>query len=384
MYRFSQRLTNRRKLAAALTAGLFASVSLSACGQTDAGGDKASAGEVPAEVSAAVQQATKRPTDIGVKAYAKDIPTGKTVAFIQCSVPSCVVLGGHLKRATDALGWKLKVINAGDGSDPLKVKNAWSQAVTLAPDAVIGTGFPRNIMESQIQALKKANIPVIMGASTDAASNGITASLNSTDAFARYGAAAAQYVVAQRGVSEKTSTVYLHTPGFPIQTAAKDAFQAEYKKICGPCKFHVLDVPGSSIGTDLPQRTTGFLLNNPGVNAIVPGFSDLALGLPNALRGAGLQDRIKTMVTIDVNPTVSSYIKEGLIDATVHEGWEMWMWRAIDVVLRHQGGDDTAAASDVSTFPTWTVTKKTLPSADKDYPMVEDFADQFKAAWGTD
>src|SRR5690349_13682126 len=61
-------------------------------------------------VKATVNKALQRPTSINITAKLNGAPVkGKTIDWLQCSVPACVALTAPLKAATNTVGWKLNV-----------------------------------------------------------------------------------------------------------------------------------------------------------------------------------------------------------------------------------------------------------------------------------
>ena len=113
-----------------------------------------------------------RPTSIGITTpVGAKIPKGKTIDFIQCGVPACVVEGNILAAATKLLDWKLVRINAGTSAQ--QIADAYQTAVTNKPNAVIGSGFDRSLFAPEIVKLKAMKIPVLEAFVADSTGNGI-------------------------------------------------------------------------------------------------------------------------------------------------------------------------------------------------------------------
>jgi ABC-type sugar transport system substrate-binding protein len=331
---------------------------------------------------ATVQKYQQRPTNIGVTTSPGKITPGKTIVFIQCSLPACVQLDGFLKQAASAVGWKVTSINAGSGADPATIKNAWEQAVTDHPDAVIGTGFDRSIMNAQIAQLAAAHIPVIMGSVDFGAGNGVTAVINSVPSFTGFGKAMANYAVAQAG-STPANTVFVNAPGYPIIDAEYNGFKAQYEADCSTCTLAAINIPDASIGTsDSSARVVAYLESHSSVNTVAVGFANMTDGLPEALKAASVSSGIKTMVTQDVDNPLLSYIHANTLHAaTVEENWQEWMWRSVDLIIRQENGQSLTPDTDPSTVPVWLVnnTNVNAPSVGS---TVADYQAQFKKLWG--
>jgi len=119
-----------------------------------------------------VAAAEKNPTSVGVtEPVGKPIPKGKTIAFMECGVPTCTSYASILKPAVQALGWKFEVISA--GISPEQVATAWATVARMLPSAVIGIGYPQTIFQTSLSVLQKHHIPVVECCDSDTAGNGI-------------------------------------------------------------------------------------------------------------------------------------------------------------------------------------------------------------------
>ena len=324
----------------------------------------------------------ERPTEItNTTPFEGEIPADKTITWIQCPVPACVALGEPLEDAAEALGWTLKIVDH-DGT-PESLKAAYAQVVREKPDGVISSGYPRVMFEEELAELKAANIPVIQVTVTDSPGDGLTAVINSGVRNAEAGRQLALYTGVK---SEGKANVLWVTTDFPIVVPTlegqdgKGGFQPTLEGMCD-CPVEVLNVPQEAIGVDSPARIVSALQANTDINYVVSPLGDLFIGLPGALADAGLAERVK-LVTHDQNPTLSAELEDGTIDAVVgFPGYEE-MFQAMDTMLRFFAGEDFTAAAD--DFPSWIITKGKVPSTTDNYPLVEDYQEQYKALWGVD
>lgn len=361
-----------------LAATLFAS----ACSEKSPT-DKAAASEDPVAESAIeeLRPLLERPTEIGITEALDGAPAkDKTVYWIQCGAAACVALGDSLDDATSELGWKLIRIDA--GLSPETVKNAWGEAARAvpAPDAVISSGFPREIFDAEIASLASRDIPVINLSVNDKAGDGLTAVIGGGDVRpARVGEIQATWVVGHRG--SEANTVMVTVPAFPTHVPQAESFSKKYESLCPDCELGSLEMPAESMGTDLPQRLVAHLQANPEINTVVLAYGDMAIGVPSAVKAAGLDDRVD-ILTDTPDPTVAKYISEGdvVLAATGYPGDEM-AWRAIDIVLRHMQGSDLTPSTEAP-LPNWVLTADTIPSATETFPLVEDFREQYLELWG--
>lgn len=322
----------------------------------------------------------ERPTSIGIdEPITGEIPEGLEVYFIQCGLPVCVEWGNYFEAATDALGWNLTRVNG--GLAPEEVKGAWAQAARAAPDAVVGTGFPRSIFEEEIQQLEDAGAAVVLASVAEEAGDGILAVIAGADRYRQLGRYMAAYVLADTG--RQTNAVHTYSQAFPVSVAEYEGFEEEFGRLCPECPLEEHIVPAESIGADLPTRVVSYLQSHTDVNYAVISFSDMMIGVPGAVADAGLDDRVK-LLTQDINPIViAQHVVDGDVEATFGTPGQDVMWRIADVLARHAVGQALEPNLDAP-FPFWAVTADTVPSTSETFPVVEDYQEQFKSLWGVE
>src|SRR5262249_12138669 len=150
----------------------------------------------------------------------KLVPKGKTIDWIQCSIPDCQILGPPLIAAAKTFGWNVTTING--GITPASIKSAWDLAVRNKPSAVVATGFPSSIFASDLKTLESEHIPVIDGFVADPTGGGISAVVQGQSTSHAIGVAEADWVLAQKG--KQANVLLLHSSTFPTLLAVKDGF----------------------------------------------------------------------------------------------------------------------------------------------------------------
>jgi ribose transport system substrate-binding protein len=362
--------------AAALCA---AAVVVTGCGDSSSdSSDSEATGNFPA-AEAANAKFEKRPTSIGIKTpVGKPIPKGKNIAFIQCGVPACETEAQLLKQATDLLGWNLKSIDA--GATPEEIKAAYQQAINEKPDAVLGSGFPRALYEPELKKLNEMKIPVVQAFVGDEAGDGLTAVVGGPKASAIEGKAMADFILSHADSKELTvGQVYVN--GFETTVNVADALKQELEAQCPDCKTKDLVVPVTSIGADLPQRVASFLTSNPDIEWSSIAYADLFVGLPTALKGAGVENA--KLVTLNLNPAIAPYMEKGeYLELGFDVSFPEAYWREIDLLARLFTGQPYEEDMDDATLPYWAVTAETLPSTTEEFPAVVDYEEQYKQLWG--
>jgi ABC-type sugar transport system substrate-binding protein len=348
------------------------------CGSDSNGGSAASGGD--ADISAAeqlAQQASTRPTTLQLaKPVGKEIPTGKKIAFISCGVEACEIQGDIIKQGAELLGWSAETIGT-DGS-PEQLQNAFQTALRQGADAVILNAVTRAVVSKQLQEAEKQGVPFVTLSSVEKTGDGILANIADTRNSGRIGELlAAQIVADSKG---DANTLYVNISAFQILKALGDQFETSYKQYCPDCEYGSLDIPATSLGKDAPDRIVSYLRSHPQVNHVVLSVSNaLGAGLPAALRAAGLADKVK-IIGQSADTQTYQDLQAGNIKAVVPYDYYTVDYLMLDALARHFAGVPVEDQSP----PLWIVTPDNMPQGATEglFPVVENYQDQFKKAWG--
>ncbi|GHE42182.1 sugar ABC transporter substrate-binding protein [Streptomyces capitiformicae] len=325
---------------------------------------------------AALAKYSERPATISVtQPVGRAIPKGKKIDFILCGVQSCKDLADFFTEAAEELGWQVKQI-ATQGT-PESVQAAYEQALRDKPDAVVASGFPRAVYAKQLAQLKAADIPVIQSNADDLLGDGISLLKNGPDDVGVQGQMLASWVVSNSGA--KANTVYFDLPAYTILKPVKDSFAAKYEEWCDGCALDQVDVPITAVGKDMPDRVVSYLRSHPKVTHVVFSLGLLNVGVPAALKTAGITGK---RIVVNVGDAQNyQYIQSGLTDGAMALNSHETAWLQADALARHFTGQPMDVDQKAA-LPNMLVTKDNLPSADGDFPIVEDYQAQFKALWG--
>ncbi|MFJ1806933.1 MULTISPECIES: substrate-binding domain-containing protein [unclassified Streptomyces] len=356
-------------------------LALAACG-TDttpaADSAKAAASDSPGLIAAreAVKKYSEHPARIPVtEPVGKKIPEDKKIDFILCGVQSCQDLANFFTAGAELLGWHVKQI-ATQGT-PESVQAAYEQALRDKPDAVVASGFPRAVYAKQLAQLKAADIPVIQSNADDVVGEGIALLKNGPDDVAVQGEMLASWVVSDSAA--QADTVYFDLPAYTILKPVKDTFAAKYKEWCEGCALDSVDVPITSIGKDMPDRVVSYLRSHPKVTHVVFSLGLLNVGVPAALKTAGITGK---HIAVNVGDGQNyQYIQSGLSDAAMALNSHEAAWLQVDALARHFTGQ-SMDMDQKAVLPNMLITKDNLPKGLGDFPLVEDYQAQFKALWG--
>lgn len=359
-------------------------LTLAACSSSSSGSTPKTSSSTGGTFSAAAAANTKyeqRPTSIGITTpVGKTIPKGKVIDFIQCGVPACVVEGDILESATNLLGWKLVRINA--GTSPQQIADAYQQAITNKPNAVIGSGYARALFASEVTKLSSMHIPVLEAFVGDSTGDGLTGVVGGPVNNSIQGKEVADYILAN--TTSKSATIGAVVPsGFPNMIQENSSFDAEIQKQCPKCTVKLLTVPVTSIGTDLTTRISSFLTANPNISYLWDGYDDMVTGLPTALKGSGITS-VK-VATISMNGTVAADIGQNdYVTTAIGTSFPEVYWREIDLLARYFTGVSYSVDLNDATLPFWTITSSDLPSdaSSVTFANVVSYKTQFEKLWG--
>lgn len=347
-------------------------------GGSEEGSSSSSESAFP-KAAKANEEFEERPTSVGIETpVGKPIPKGKTIDFIQCGVPACKTEGELFEAAAGELGWTIKSINA--GTTPEEIKAAYDQAIKDEPDAVLGSGYPRALFNPEIEKLKAMNIPVVQFFVEEEAGNGITAVIGGIPTSKVQGEMMSDYILAH-STDEEMEIGAVNAQGFETVTATIESVEDVFGEECPGCQVKKLEAPLTAIGKDLPQRISSFLTANPEIEWTTVGYNDMVTGLPTALKGGGIEDA--KLTTVNINTAIAPYLENGeFLQATMGTSFPEVYWRGIDLLARLFAGVDYKEDLDDTTLPYWTITQESLPTTEEEFPVVEDYEDQFRELWG--
>ena len=322
-------------------------------------------------------QWAQRPTQIPVsQPIGKPIPAGKRIDFINCGVTACTSLYNNLSDAAKTLGWTVKQINT--QGTPESVQAAWKQAVNDKPDAVVASGFPRAVFSQQLKQLQQMKIPVIESSTDDVEGGGIDLILSKPKDLGPEGQILASWITKDSG--GKANTLYVDLPVYNILKPVRQYFEQNYAKLCAGCKLDKIDIPITAIGKDVPDRVVSYLRAHPNVNYVAYSLGALNVGVPAALRQAGLANKVKLIVNVG-DAENYQYIASGQTHAAMafSNVDQTWVWA--DALARLFTGQSIDVDRKAH-LPYMLITKNNLISTGSEFPLVANYQEQWKKLWG--
>ena len=321
------------------------------------------------------------PSDITASIPLDSVPEAKTVAWLECELPSCSAITPGFEAATDVLGWTLEVIGV-QSFDPAP---GFQQAIDLGVDYIAITGTPPALIQDQIDAAAEAGIAFMSCFDTtdpDGPNNNIWTNCGDDDDVFGAGNLLANAIIADSNGT--ANTLMVNIPDFAVLVSEREGAQAAYDANCPDCVFNELAL---TIDQLLAGEVAGAVLSalqaDPEVDYVHFAFDGLTGGVSDTLAEADLLDGVN-LVGVDF----SGVVLEEIVDGT-HQFWTAnpkpyAAWIMVDAMARHsidQENTDERASADL---PNWIANSSTAGDwiATDGWPGPDGMADQFATLWG--
>ena len=334
-----------------------------------------------ARAKVVVDANTKAPDKIGPTIKLKSVPPKKTVAWLQCSLPSCAAIGVGFKNATDALGWKLDVI-----SYDTDAAAAFQQAIDSKVDYVASSGTSQAVLQAQIDAAKAAGIAYFSCFDTSEPhqdANNIWMQCGDATAVLAAGDRIANQIIVDSG--GKANVLMVNIPDFAVLVSEREGSKAAYKANCPGCKFTELPLTlNQLLAGEVPGAIVAALQADPSVNYVHFAFDGLTTGVTSVLKDAGLL-KGRSLVGVDFSGAVLQEIVDGTMKFWTANPKQYSAWLMVDAMARHSIGQENTEERANALLPSFTVSSpeqaKPLVAGDG-WPGPATMAAQFKTLWG--
>jgi Periplasmic binding protein domain len=388
------------KLAALLVCG---SLVVAACGSDDSSADTSAPSEgssapagsaAPDEGSAApsedaglaaaqasVAQFSEADGTIGVTIPLTGVPEKKTIAWMECDVPTCAAyITPGMKDATAALGWDLEII-------PMKSTEpgpAFQQAIDLGVDYIASTGLATAQYQPQLDAANAAGIGVLSCFGTDDPGPDTIRMQCGDESFVeKTGPVMANWAIADSNGA--ANILIVNIPDFPVLVSEADAFKAEVAANCAACTVEELNVTlDDLIGGKVPASVVSKVQANSDLNYVFNTFGDLPGGVTASLGTAGLADQV-TVYGQDFSIIGLEEVVAGTMGAWSADPKGYAAWLMVDAAARLSLGMELEEERAAASLPTIIVSDATFAQEILDaggdwFPPGA--ADAFKELWG--
>lgn len=352
----------------AFVAGCGSSDDSSSSGDTQASteGSSAAGGSI-AEAEKLVSEYSKSNQTIGVDVPLKQKPQGATFAFLPAA--------GEASEKFEADGWNEAGEKLGVGTEvipqgatPASTASAWNQAVNQTPPftGIWYGGTPPSTVSAQVKALNSKDVSIIgfnsnleNEAGGGTSYPGVDFDIAPNEWAEVIGQIQAAWITTDSQADAKV--LYVNIKAYPGLVLSEEAFNDELSNLCPDCSSSSMPVQPTEIGTKVPEKVVAELQRDPDINYVVFGFGDMALGVPQALKSGGLNEKAK-VVTQTGGPQNIEYIENGEQAMDVALNLEEAGWKAIDVLARLANGESTDPANVL--IPLVIVTPESLENGD--------------------
>lgn len=368
----------------ALLAALAAVLLIAACGSSGSGSSSSSGSKLSsadqaglAKAQAFLAKAEARPTQItSTVKITKPVPKGKTVYFVTCGAsPECTQEGAIVQQADNLLGWKTVVLN--NNGTPQQWKSDFNQVVQAKPAAVLYSAIPASVFASEVPAMKKNGTFIDGCCVTDAvgSATGIGYAIDVPAQVGPIGGAQAAFVAAD-SKDAATQSLIVNLPSLEILSTGVADYKAGMATYCPTCKVSELDIALTNIA-NAPATITAYLRAHPSIHYVVLATDGLTIGLPAALKAAGLRD-VK-IVGQGATPTNLQYLHSGQQAVDVAFPYYEALWSMVTAAAQHAAGVPVTASVAP---PLWVLTPSNAPTSSSAFPVVTGYKSQYMALWG--
>lgn len=196
-----------------------------------------------------------------------------------------------------------------------------NQAITAKPDIIVLSTAPDpRVLQPQLQAAKKAGIPVLVTHFYDDSSpnppecEGCAAGVTGlvTAPFNVAGRAAADWIISDSG--GKANTLLIGGADILPSPGTVDTIKQEFDQNCPDCKYTVINIPVSEWNTKTQSEVQAALNKDPNIKYVYPLYDAMVAGAVPAVQTLGRASSVK-VVSYNGSPYVLQYIQQKNIAA---------------------------------------------------------------------
>jgi len=278
------------------------------------------------------------PTKIiqGLEPLKKPPPSGLNIVNLQCDIPTCAGYSKVFQEIGKNLGWTVKTIVFKTGQP----QDAMTQAVNSPGVEYVNiSGIPTSIIKPQLKVAAEKGITVIKGEDPGPAEPptvpvAISNSLGNSELPAE---GLMHWVI--NDSEGKANVVVIGLPEIPtVQPTPKTAERVAEEE-CPECHVEELPVTGEELGAGtVPAKVVAYLQAHPETDYVWGAFGNLTLGVPQAIKTAGLAEKVKVITMNGIEPAEAEALKNGEIQAYNVAAQGEYSTMAADAIIRNAEG----------------------------------------------
>jgi ABC-type sugar transport system substrate-binding protein len=305
------------------------------------------------------------------------VPAGKTVAVINCTLPTCTPAADT--APFKALGWHLKLFPFDLTKGPSDAIRALNAAIATHPDYILFKDlFPMPPFAPSLAEAAKQHIPVVQVAGNSGTANTIGC-VNCQPEYIRVGRVLTDMALADAGT--KTGIAFVCDQNYiPLQQLNAGFEEAAAEAKSTGTTFTKVNVDITQPPGQTAQTVVDFLQRNPSTKYVIACIPETALALPQAIAQAGLSNKVK-LIYASPEPAQLDAIKAGQLFGAVAEESAASHWRAADLLARLAVGDKIPQALR---DPVGWIQVVDQQNADHIAPSLDppDYQQTFEKVWG--
>lgn len=367
---------------ALLIAGLIAG-----CGSSDDSttsssreGTDADSGESSSSLNASLEEKLKPweeiPKSIAQTTPLKSIPAGAQVSFLNCEAPQCAEANEGFEAAASILGIDYTAISA--GASPESFQAAAAQAVREKPDVLIMGSLDGSLIRQQLAQLKAEGVQTINWSTSKNEEDNFSVLYIPPEVGEAIGEATAEYIVLHHGTD--SNILFVNQSVYGALVAYGKGVEAALKAECPECTFSEIDTLPEEVGTKAPSKVVSFLQQNASTEyQIVPAYGPLSLGLPQALKAAGLNSTIAGSQSGSSNTYVD--LKSGVQEMIMEIDLNLLSFYVMDAAMRLVNGEEPLAGEKIPWYQLITGQDINFdPSTERFHPL-PNYEKEFAELW---
>ena len=346
-------------------------------GEESSGGSDAEIKEEAAKLTAEAETPPAKVPEAELPLKNQNIPTGKTVAFLGCGAEQCEEYFGPIQEGAEALGWTAKMYQG--SVEPNKIVKYFEEIVNSKPDVFIACCIAPSIAGKYLNELKDEGTISVMCCTQPEGTEGLTKLLSVPDDKLIAGENAANFMLAEKG--EELNVLYVNTEDFEVSKQYAEGLKGQVEKLCSTCEVNEIQTAVEDIGKPaISTSVVSYLRSHPDVNYVSTLFGPLLIGVPAAMKAAGLE--------IPITATASGAI--ALEDVkTGKEGWKAvqnfgieWGLQGLNIAVRTMQNEPLG---EETLTPEVLVTEKNAAEVSPgsgNQPVIPDAVKQYEEIWG--
>jgi ribose transport system substrate-binding protein len=286
----------KRLLAVAILA-LGGAVALAACGGGSDTASTSASSTTKNESTAGTTKLLEGPSETppttlpkGLEPLPEAPKKGVSTVNLQCDFPTCSGFSKIFQEAAKDLGWHNKTIIYKTGQP----QSAMTQAVnTPGVEFISISGVSPSTIKPQLEAAAEKGITVIK--TTDASPPEpptVPVSIANERVITKEAEGLMRWVISDSG--GKAHVVAIGLPEVPIVVPGPKTAERVAEEECSECSAEELPVTSEEVAAGtVPSKVIAYLQAHPEINYIWGAFGNLTLGVPQALKTAGLAGKVK-------------------------------------------------------------------------------------------